>query len=259
MPQCVQADNHFFVSSFDDFRRTQLLLSWLVHSHLNVACLKILFAGLTTGTISRVVQSLTSGISQLRAHFKRDLAVKPLNLRTAHRHAYVDTLYATNDKLSSQLVYLSLLADSSVRSHVVDYASPNSKWMMCPIICAEKRPVLDAFDFTFVAVDDLYVILCRLLHVILNMDSKQLFDTLIKGKRTTKRRLTVKISLAPQSYRNFEISWVGLICSTVNPEERLTKVGSNGALKKLIDTQVDWTEVVMWMGRTMDKQSTSSW
>lgn len=117
---------------------------------------------------------------------------------------------------------------------------------------------LDAFDVAFAVAADLHSILSRRLDIVPFTDSRQLFDALVKGKRTAEQNSTVEIASARQSYRNFEINGVGLVQCADNPADRLTKVVASGALGMLIESQMDRTLVVEWIERTTRERNTSN-
>lgn len=83
-------------------------------------------------------------------------------------------------------------------------------------------------------------------------DSKQLFDAISEGKRTTERRLPIDIQAARDAYKSFEITTIGLISGTSNSVDALSKVGGNASLIGLMEGN-DNTPIVEWIGReTLD-------
>lgn len=238
-------------ASFEDFRRTRALFSWLIHTRPDVACLANKSAQVTPLTFSNdKIQDLNKGIRRVSSTPRRGLTYKPLDQKTVHLRVYADASHATNDDLSSQLGYLILLADASNACHVIDYASRKSRRVVRSIMGGETCALLDAFDAAFAVSADLKMALGRELYIAMFTDSKQLFDALVRGKRTTERRLMIEIHSVRQSYQSFEISRIGLVRGTDNPADGVSKIGHNGALDRLLDTQMDNTDVIEWIERT---------
>ena len=72
--------------------------------------------------------------------------------------------------------------------------------------------------------------------MIMLTDSKQLFDILVRAKRTAERRLMVDISAAREAYNDEVISNIALIRSEFNLADALTNIGGNDALDKFLQT-----------------------
>lgn len=79
--------------------------------------------------------------------------------------------------------------------------------------------------------------------------SKQLFDAITKGKRTTEKSVTIYVIAAREAYKKFKIQNIGLICGEDNPAEDLSKLGGNGAILNFMSGK-DNTEVVEWIIQT---------
>lgn len=85
----------------------------------------------------------------------------------------------------------------------------------------------------------------KLIHSFAFSDSKQLFDAIVRGKRTAKRTLMIDISGAREAYKKFKIYSVGLVPGDQNPAEGLTKENNNGCLTRLLDSAMDNFEVTL--------------
>lgn len=79
--------------------------------------------------------------------------------------------------------------------------------------------------------------------------SKQLFDAIVKGRRTTERRQMIEIGSVEQSYRSFEIPHIDLVRGCDNPANEPSKTGHNGYLNRLIGPHFDNTKVVECVDR----------
>lgn len=97
--------------------------------------------------------------------------------------------------------------------------------------------------------------ICKYLQYILNLKltlhvftvSKDLFDSKTKFKQTTKIGLIIDISAARKTYRSFYITQFGLLCTSHNLEDGLSKVTDNGALRMLFTEGFDKFPVEQWI------------
>lgn len=142
-----------------------------------------------------------------------------------------------------------MLCDDSNACHILDYASRKSKRVVRSIMGGEVYAFMDAFDMAFVLKKDLEMVLDTKLGIIMLTDSKQLFDSVTCGKRTAERRLSIDVSAARKSYRNYEIECLGLVRGEANPADGLTEAFGNGALSRLMETGRDDTPVEQWIER----------
>lgn len=243
-------------TTFPDFRRARALFSWLVHSSPDAACYANRASQVTEKTYGPdKLKELNDGIRKIKATPTKGLSYGPLNNGSIHLRVYADASFSTNDDLSSQLGYIILLADRDGYCHVLDYSSKKSKRVVRSIMGGEVCAFMDAFDSVFALAADLEMVYGRKLEIYMYTDSKQLFDAMIKGKRTQEKRLMVDIMAARQSYRRFEITRVGLVKCVDNRADGLSKINDNVALDRLLDLFVDKTPVVEWIDRETLTQS----
>lgn len=236
--------------TYEEFRRERALFSWMTNTRPDVACVANKAAQVTEKTHgSDKVRELNKGIRIILRSTDIGLKYGKLKKSELHIRAYADASYATNDDLTSQLGYLVLLCDHSDNCHVLDYASRKSKRVVRSIMGGETYAFMDAFDLAFVIKTDLEVILGMDLNIVMFTDSRQLYDSVTCGKRTAERRLSIDVTAARQSYRDYEIASIGLVKGEVNPADGLTKPGGNGALRRIIETGRDTTPVESWIVR----------
>lgn len=222
--------------SFPEFRRTRALFSWMLHSRPDMACYANRAAQVTEKTYGPdKIRELNTGIRKVKETPMKGLSYGPMKNDELHLRVYADASFSTNDDLSSQLGFITLLSDNEGQCHILDYSSKKSKRVVRSIMGGEVCAFMDAFDSVFTLAADLELIYARKLHIYMFTDSKQLFDAMIKGKRTQEKRLMVDITAARQSYKRFEIHRVGLVRGTDNPADGLSKIKDNGALDRLLD------------------------
>lgn len=89
-------------------------------------------------------------------------------------------------------------------------------------------------------------------------DSKKLSEVMTKGQQTTEKRLMIGISAAREAYRSFDSSRVGLVSTIHNPEDEISKVNGNGALRTLMCTGYDRCPVEQWRVFLFEKNQTQS-
>lgn len=150
-----------------------------------------------------------------------------------------------------------MLYDRNNVCHILDSTSQKSKRVVRSIMGGGVYAFMDAFDIAYVLKKDLDMMFDTKLDIIMFTDSKKLFDAVTCGKRTTERRLSIDVTAARQSYKQFEITSIGLMRGDVNPADGLTKPDGNGALKTIVESGRDLTPVEQWIEREcVDEQST---
>lgn len=231
------------------FRRYRAMLSWLSNTRPDLCCMINRAAQVTNDTMCR--EKLTE--FNKATNLARDDRVGGLRYRKLGEpltlKAYADAAFATNYDLSSHIGFIIILCDSSGRAHILDYSSKKSKRVVRSIMGAEVYAFADAFDRSFVIRKDLERLLGVKIQLHMFTDSKQLFDAMTKGQQTTEKRLMIDIAAAREAYRSFEIAQVGLVSTSHNPADGLSKVADNGALRTLLTEGIDRCPVDQWILR----------
>lgn len=80
-------------------------------------------------------------------------------------------------------------------------------------------------------------------------NSKQIYDAITKGKRTTDMSKMLDLMAMREAYQRFEIHSVCFIKGVDNPADSLTKSKYNGRLNSIMMTGVDNTNIVEWVKR----------
>lgn len=231
-------------ADFNTFKRDRALLAWLTHSRPDLACFANRAAQVSEKTFgAHKVRELNRGVRLAQKRHPNFLSYRKLELESVHIRVYSDAAFATNDDLSSQLGFLILLADENDRCHIIEYASKKSKRVVRSIMGGETYAFMEAFDAVYSLKDDLAALLDRKLEIRMMTDSKQLFDAITRGRRTTERRLSIDITAARDAYQRFEIDTICLIAGEHNPADALSKIGGNDSLLKVMDG-IDRTPIV---------------
>lgn len=79
------------------------------------------------------------------------------------------------------------------KTRVLDFSNRKSKRIVRSIMAAEVNAFMDAFYEVTALTTDFSVLLSRPISIHMFTDSKQLFDALTRGKRTTDKRLIIYI------------------------------------------------------------------
>lgn len=235
------------------FRRARAMLAWLLHSRPEYACVVNRSAQVTERSLTpKHIRDLNLAIRDARKNPQRGLRYQPLQLDSLHLRVYVDASFASNDDLTSQLGFISLLCDDSNRFHVLDYSSRKSRRTVRSIMGGELYAFTDAFDAVITVSNDLATAFQKKIPIRILTDSKQVFDVITRGKRPTEKRLAIDVVAAREAYRRFEIDRVGLVRGENNPADALSKLSNNGKLREVLDAGVDSTPVESWIMRTED-------
>lgn len=109
---------------------------------------------------------------------------------------------------------------------------------------------MDAFDNAFVIAREITEFLQLPISIVMFTDSKQLFDAMTKGKRTTEKRLMIDILSARESQKRFKIRAVGFVKGINNPADSLTTCNGNDTLSCILQTGIEDTKVERWIHRS---------
>lgn len=240
-------------TSFDEFRKHRVIYSWPTNTKADVAFCANRAAQVSNQTFSKEkVNELNRGIKRMQQNVSKALLYPKLILSSLQFRVYADATFATNDDLLSQLGYISMLCDDSNKFHYLEFSSKKSKRVVRFVMAAEVYSFMNAFDAMAVVVSDYLLLLKKSVLVYIFTDSKQIFDAITRGKRTTKKRLMIDIKCAREAYKKFEVSAIGLVRRELNLADGLTKENDNGVLDMLLHTGVDITEVELWIERNID-------
>lgn len=94
----------------------------------------------------------------------------------------------------------------------------------------------DLFDSAFTLSSELSKVLQQKILVQLLTDSKNLFDVISKGSKTSEKRTMIDIAAAREGFRDKNISDIGLVPTNNNIADSLTKSMSQAALQNILRT-----------------------
>lgn len=235
--------------TFEQFRRDRALFTWITHTRPDVACIANRASQVTEKTFCKEkVKELNKGVMMVKCSPSVGLQYGELT-GDLHLKVFADASYGNNDDLSSQLGYIILLSDDMGNCHVIDYRSRKSRRVVRSVMGAEVYALLDAFDAAFTIACDMNNILNRDLPIVVYTDSRQVFDAITRGRRTTEKRLSIELSAARESYKKREINRVALIRGSENPADAFTKTKPNDVLQHVLQYGKVTVEPVLWITR----------
>lgn len=247
MSQEYYAKNLNIVSldvTFDEFRKHRALFSWIIHTRPDVACYANRASQVTEKSFGKdKIRELNQGIKTIKRSLTTHMKFSDFDKSTTHICVYADAAFATNNDPLSQIGFVIFLCDTKNTCHILDFSSKKSKKIVRSILAEEVCAFMDAFDVSFMISSDVSNLLGMTITVFLFTDSKQLFDSVTKAKRTTEKRLMIDISAARESYKRYEIEAIGLIKGCDNPADDFSKINGNGTLKRILDSGIDETPV----------------
>jgi hypothetical protein len=174
-------------------------------------------------------------------------------LNTLKVVAFTDSSFANNDDYSSQIGFVIVLADGDNNANIVHWSSIKCKRVTRSVLASELYALTYGFDIAAVIKATLTKILKPrknkdTIPLVICIDSKSLYDCLVKLGTTREKRLMVDLMCLRQAYERREIAEILWIDGNRNPADAMTKATPCGALKALVasnkvDLAVDgWVE-----------------
>jgi hypothetical protein len=209
------------------------------------------------------IKALNKRLKWQMENLDRGLRYITLDLREAKLMVFVDSSFANNKDLSSQLGFILMLVNESPRTdtnntftihgNVIHYSSTKCKRVTRSVLASEIYGMVNGFDMGTTIATTLRMVTERLgLLVILLVvctDSYSLYECLVKLGTTKEKRLMIDIMALRQSYERREIAEIRWINGEDNPADAFTKLSPNRALARLIDSNELMVRVEGWVQR----------
>ena len=168
--------------------------------------------------------------------------------------AFIDSSFANNYDLLSQIGFVIVLVDKNNRANVLHWSSIKCKRITRSVLASELYRMAHRFDtVAAIKVTIERILQLEQLLIILCTDSKSLYDCLVKLGTIQEKRLMVDLMCLRQSYERREIAEIKWINGNSNPVDAMTKSKPCQALKDLIDTNTVNLQVTEWVERGEDK------
>jgi len=236
-------------ASFQLYRSVRAAASWVTHTRPDICCAVNKAAQVKDNDESQVstedIKLLNSAIKRMKKTQDMVLSYAPLDLDSLHLRVYTDASFGCNTDYTSQLGYVILLCDSQDRCHVLDFASKKCKRVVLSILGGDVYAFTEGFNCAFMVRRDLERIYGKRIPIQMRTDSKQMFDVDTKGSKTAERRLMIDVAASRQSYKEFEISDVGLVRSENNVADGLS---GSSATYWMLFYAMDWTKALLSNG-----------
>ncbi len=167
----------------------------------------------------------------------RDLRYVKLNQSSFRLVIFTNSFFANNRDASSQTDYVICLFDSINTTNILHWFSVKCKRMTRSVLATELFAMIHDFDVSSV----LKIILSQMLRkkifisLILIIDSKFLYDCLIRLETTIEKRLMIDVMTLRQFYERRKITEMKWVHEANNLVDVMTKNKSSSALRTMID------------------------
>ena len=176
-----------------------------------------------------------------------------LDLQTLRVIAFTDSSFANNRDHSSQIGYVIVLADADNNANIVHWQSIKCRRVTRSVLASELYALSLGFDTAATIKSTLNQILAcprqGSIPLTICIDSKSLYECLVKLGTTQEKRLMVDLMCLRQSYERREISEILWIQGDKNPADAMTKEKPCNALRKLMDTNKLELDIDGWVER----------
>ncbi len=148
----------------------------------------------------------------------------------------VDSSFANRPSGHYQIGFLVVLADKHKHCSTLHYASRKARRVARSTMVAEALAFADGFDAAFSIRHDLVRIVNQHIPLLMIKDRNALFGVITRNRLTTEGRTMIDLALCRSAFQNHDIDNVGLVKSSVNYADDLTKLKGNGRLLTLLRT-----------------------
>ena len=184
-----------------------------------------------------------------RQNAAKGLKFVKLDTGTVRLVVFTDASFANNRDQSSQIGYVIILADGYNNANIIHWQSVKCKRVTRSVLASELYALSLGFDVASTIKSTLTQILSGLrqgnhdndddnitIPMVLCIDSKSLYDCLVKLGITQEKRLMVDLMCLRQSYERREITEIIWIKGPTNPADAMTKDKPCPALRRIINS-----------------------
>lgn len=183
-------------------------------------------------------------------NYDRGLQFVQLNRESLKLVIFTDGSFANNSDLTSQIGYVICLTDATGKANIIHWSSVKCKRVTRSILASELYAMAHGFDAGAVIKSTVEKILAiPALPMIVCIDSKSLYECLVRLGTTQEKRLMVDIMCLREAYERREITEIRWIDGKSNPADAMTKGDPCDALERLIDTNIISVKASGWVER----------
>ena len=183
----------------------------------------------------------------------KGLTFVKLDTRTLRIVAFTDSSFANNKDLSSQIGYVIVLADAQNNANIIHWQSIKCRRVTRSVLASELYALSLGFDVAATIKSTLDQIFSARsqgkIPLSMCIDSKSLYECLVKLGTTQEKRLMIDILCLRQSYERREITEILWIRGDKNPADSMTKDKGCDALQRLVDTNHLDLDLEGWVER----------
>ena len=193
------------------------------------------------------VKQLNKRLQWQMENLDRDLRFVQLNTFSFRLFIFRDTSFANNENLFSQIEFVIVLVDKFNKINLIHWLFIKYKRVTRSVLASELYAMAHEFDFEAVIKSTIDLILNTFIFMIICIDSKSLYDCLMKLKNTQKKRFMIDVMCLRQSYKRREIMKIKWIDENSNSADAMIKIKSCSILKNLIDTNTINLNAAGWV------------
>jgi hypothetical protein len=183
----------------------------------------------------------------------KELQYVKLNQSFLQLVIFSDSFFANNRDLSSQIDYVICLANAT-HANILHWSFAKCKRITRSVLTIQLFAMIHDFDVDSILKTTLTKMLDTFIFLILVIDSKSLYDCLVRLDIIVKKRLMMNVMIFRQSYEKREITEIKWIHESNNPVDSMTKSKSFSALKTIIDINRINLDTIEWVKRTTAKE-----
>lgn len=168
--------------------------------------LNLFFAVQMINSWKKNVKTLKKRFAWQMKNLNRDLQFIQLNISILKIIIFIDNFFANNYDLFSQIDYVIILTNASNRENIIHWSFTKCKWIIRSALAFELYAMTHDFDAAAVIKSIVEKILhILLLSLIACINSKFLYDCLIRLDSTQKIRFVIDVMCFRQFYKRREI------------------------------------------------------
>ena len=255
----IQKNETSFINNRDLVRKNLSIKNQYVAQRARGAYLASICQPEVFFDLSYAVQSIEyifDDISQLNKRLAWQLINKSKKLKYVRFHqnffqliVFCDVFFVNNRDFFSQIDYVICLTNKTGTANFIHWSSIKCKRIIKNVLTSKLYVMNHVFDIETVIKTTIEKILGIHISFILCIDSKSLYDCLMRFEITYEKRFMIDIMNFRQSYERREITEIRWIDENKNLADAMTKTKTTFALKMLIDSNRIDLKTVEWVER----------